>query len=93
MSASISAAATLRLSVKFGIGSIRKLCPENPNFLAIRQKYRAVYDATSTFLYCRRYALAIKVLLCYTQYFISLAVTFSPTINQERNFTFTLQQR
>jgi hypothetical protein len=67
------------------LGTYRKICPENPNFLAIRQKYGAVHDATITFLYCRRYELAIKTSLCNTRYFISLAVTFTSTMNKERN--------
>ena len=49
-------------------GLLGKICHENTNFLAIRPKYRAVYDAIRTFLYCRRYELSIKVLLYNTQY-------------------------
>lgn len=31
------------------MGTSRKFCPENPNFLVIWQKYRSVFDATSRY--------------------------------------------
>lgn len=93
----VSVPVTVRLPLEvfpwnLTVGTSRKICPETPNILVIRQKYRAVYDATSTFLYCRQYELAIKVLICNTQYFISLAVAFTSTMNRECSFSFTLQQ-
>jgi DNA-directed RNA polymerase subunit H (RpoH/RPB5) len=39
----ISAAPTERISVKFDIGDLIKICRESPNLAQIKQKYRTFY--------------------------------------------------
>jgi hypothetical protein len=42
----ISAAPTERVSVKFDIGDLCVLCPEDPDFVKIRRKHQAPYIKT-----------------------------------------------